>query len=272
MPKLGILAGGGELPARLIAACRATGRPFYVLAFEGHTDRRLVDGVPHGWMRLGALGEGLRLLHEAAVEELVLAGRIVRPALSELLPDLRGMRFLAKVGTAALGDDGLLSAVMGELEGEGFRVIGPDAVLGDLIAPAGVYTTRHPDEAALADIARGIEVARGLGRLDVGQAAVVQAGIVLGVEAIEGTDALLVRCARLKRNAPGGVLVKMRKPMQDSRVDLPAIGVETVRGAAAAGLRGIAVEAGASLVIDRPAVVAAAEEASLFVVGVEVPA
>ena len=272
MPKLGILAGAGVLPARLIAACRASGRPFYVLAFEGHTDRSLVDGVPHGWMRLGALGDGFKLLHEHAVEELILAGRIVRPALSDLRPDLRGVRFLAKVGTAALGDDGLLSAVMREIEDEGFRIIAPDAVLADLVAPCGAYTTARPDEAAARDIARAIEVAQGLGRLDVGQAVVVQAGIVLGVEAIEGTDALLARCAGLKRNAPGGVLVKVRKPMQDRRVDLPTIGVETVRAAAAAGLRGIAIEAGGSLVMDRAGVAAAADEAGLFVVGAEVPA
>ncbi|MFO0997183.1 MAG: UDP-2,3-diacylglucosamine diphosphatase LpxI [Alphaproteobacteria bacterium] len=268
MPKLGILAGGGELPARLVAACRSSGRPFYVLAFEGHTDRQLVEGVPHGWIRLGALGEGLRLLHAEAVDELVLAGRVTRPALSELVPDLRGLKFLAKVGASALGDDGILRAVTEELEAEGFRLVGPESILGDLVAPEGPYTTARPDAAALEDIARGIEVAKGLGRLDVGQAVVVQAGIVLGVEAIEGTDALLARCAGLKRKAPGGVLVKMRKPMQDSRVDLPTIGVETVRGAAAAGLRGIAIEAGGALVLDRPAVAAAADAAGLFVVGV----
>jgi hypothetical protein len=185
---------------------------------------------------------------------------------------LRGVRFFAKIGKAALGDDGLLSAVTRELEEEGFRIVAPDAILADLVAARGVYTKSAPDETAERDIARAIEVARGLGRLDVGQAVVVQAGIVLGVEAIEGTDALLARCAGLRRDAPGGVLVKMRKPMQDRRVDLPTIGVETVRGAVVAGLRGIAIEAGGSLVIDRARVVAAADDAGLFVVGVEIPA
>lgn len=272
MPKLGILAGGGELPARLIAACRATGRPFFVLAFEGHADPHLVDGVSHGWMRLGAIGDGLKRLREEAVEELVLAGRVTRPTLGELRPDLRGVRFFAKIGKAALGDDGLLSAVTRELEEEGFRIVAADAILADLVAARGVYTKSRPDDSANQDIARAIEVARGLGRLDVGQAVVVQAGIVLGVEAIEGTDALLARCGGLKRDAPGGVLVKVRKPAQDRRVDLPTIGVETVRGAVAAGLRGIAIEAGGSLVIDRAQVAAAADDAGLFVVGVEIPA
>jgi DUF1009 family protein len=121
----------------------------------------------------------------------------------------------------------------------------------------------------MADIRRGIEVSRGLGHLDVGQAAVVQDGMVLGIEAAEGTDALLARCAGLRREGPGGVLVKTRKPQQESRIDLPTIGAGTVTAAATAGLRGIAVEAGGALVVDRPAVVRAADEAGLFILGVD---
>jgi len=125
-----------------------------------------------------------------------------------------------------------------------------------------------PDEQAEADIKRGIEVARGLGALDVGQAVVVQQGIVLGVEAIEGTDRLIRRCGELRREGPGGVLVKMKKPGQDRRLDLPTIGVNTVREAASAGLRGIAVETGGALVLGRDAVTAEADRMGLFVIGV----
>ena len=130
---------------------------------------------------------------------------------------------------------------------------------------------RCPTSWALADIERGARVAAALGSQDVGQAAVVQQGLVLGVEAVEGTDALLARCAGLARSGPGGVLVKVRKPTQDRRADLPTIGVTTVRNAAGAGLRGIAIEAGGALVIDKTAVVRAADEAGLFVVGIAVP-
>jgi DUF1009 family protein len=267
--KLGILAGKGELPARLIAACRASQRPFFVLAFEGQTDVSLVAGVDHGWCRLGAAGTAFKLLRDHGVEELVMAGRMTRPSLAELRPDLRATRFFAKVGVKALGDDGLLSAVVREIEAEGFGVIGPDSVLADLIAPAGVYTSHSPDAQAQADIAHGARVARSLGALDVGQAVVVQQGLVLGVEAIEGTDALLARCATLHREGPGGVLVKMSKPGQERRADLPTVGVATVSSAAAAGLRGIAVEAGHALIVDRHAVAAAADEAGLFVIGIE---
>jgi hypothetical protein len=172
------------------------------------------------------------------------------------------------VSYRALGDDGLLSAIVREVESEGFRVVGADTLLGTALTGEGPLGKHRPDEQALADIARGLQVVRALGAIDVGQAAVVQQGLVLGVEAIEGTDALLARCAGLKREGIGGVLVKAAKPGQERRADLPTIGRHTVRSAAAAGLRGIAVEAGASLVIDPPAVAAMADEVGLFVMGV----
>ena len=220
---------------------------------------------------MGAAGTLIEKLREAGVEDLVFAGRIRRPSLSALRPDARAAALLARAGARALGDDGLLSAVIRELEErEGFHVIGPDTLLPDDLAPPGVYGAVEPDATALGDIERGIEAARGIGALDIGQAAVVQQGLVLAVEAIEGTDAMLARCADLRRQGPGGVLVKVKKPGQEARADLPTIGVGTVDAAAVAGLRGIAVEAHGSLVIDRAAVVRAADAAAIFVIGVTV--
>lgn len=270
MTKLGVLAGGGQLPVRVIEACRASGRDFFVLAFEGHTDPATVTDTPHAWVRLGAVGEALRRLHEAKVEEVVLAGPVKRPSFDDLRPDWRGAMFLAKVGARAFGDDGLLSAVVKELEAEGFRVVGADDVFGHLRTPAGPCGRLTPNAAAETDIARGIEVLKALGPLDVGQAVVVQQGVVLGIEAIEGTDALLERCVALRRTGRGGVLVKIAKPGQERRVDLPTIGPGTIRRAVAAGLAGIALETGQSLIIDRAAVVRAADEAELFIVGITV--
>lgn len=270
MTRLGVLAGGGQLPVRVIEACRASGRDVFVLAFEGHTDPATVTGTHHAWVRLGAVGEALRHLHDAGVSEVVMAGPVRRPSFEDLRPDWRGAMFLAKVGVRAFGDDGLLSAVVKELEAEGFRVIGADDVFESLRTPLGPCGVIAPDEAAHVDIARGIAVVSAIGRLDVGQAAVVQQGVVLGVEAIEGTDALLDRCATLRRPGTGGVLVKISKPGQERRVDLPSIGPDTVTRASAAGLRGIALEAGGTLIIDRPAVVRAADAAGMFVVGVKV--
>jgi UDP-2,3-diacylglucosamine hydrolase len=266
--KLGIVAGGGELPRLLVEACRDRGREVFVLALEGAAEPSTVADVPHAWCRLGAAATALSLLRANQVTDLVLAGRVARPSFTALRPDWRAAKFLARVGLAALGDNGLLSAVVKELEREGFRVTGADELLEAAVMPEGPLGTLGPDEEAEADIARGLSLARALGALDIGQAVVVQEGLVLGVEAIEGTDALLRRCGALKREGPGGVLVKVEKPGQERRADRPTIGPKTVLLAAEAGLRGIAVEAGATLVLDREELRRTADAAGLFVVGV----
>jgi hypothetical protein len=268
-PKLGILAGAGELPLRVIEACRAANRPFFVLAFEGSADPAIAAEAPHAWIRLGAAGEGLRILRENGVAELVMAGGVKRPSVLQLRPDWRTAKFFARIGYRALGDDGLMKAVIHELEQvEGFRVVGLDSILGASLAPDGPFGRHAPDEQARHDIAHGFGIIRALGALDIGQAVVVQQGLVLGVEAIEGTDALIARCGALRREGPGGVLVKGAKPGQERRADLPTIGPRTVAGAAAAGLRGIAVEAGSTILVDRADLVLAADRSGLFVIGV----
>ena len=266
--KLGIVAGGGALPARLVAAARADGRELFVLAIAGHAVASSLEGVPQAWIRLGEAGRGIEILHQQGVKDLVMAGPVRRPTLRDLRPDWRTARFFARLGLRALGDDGLLKAVVAELEDEGFTVLGLHQILKDVLAEEGIWGACEPDATAKADIVRGLAVAHGLGALDVGQSVVVQQGIVLGVEAVEGTDALLRRAGDLRRAGPGGVLVKISKPGQERRVDLPTIGVDTVKNAAAAGLSGIAVETGAAVVVDCPAVVAAADAAGIFVCGV----
>jgi UDP-2,3-diacylglucosamine hydrolase len=266
---LGIIAGSGGLPRRVIESCRAAGRPVFVLAFEGEADREALAAVPHAWCRLGGAASGLDLLRANGVAELVLAGGVRRPSLSSLRPDWRAAKFLARVGYRALGDDGLLSAIVKELEREGFRVIGADQLLGEAALPEGPLGQVRPDAEAMADIVQGMRLARAIGALDIGQAVVVQQGLVLGVEAIDGTDALIRRCAALRRDGPGGVLVKAEKPGQESRADRATIGPRTVRLAVASGLRGIAAQAGATLVVDRDEVIRLADASGLFVVGVQ---
>ncbi|MHA1599514.1 MAG: LpxI family protein [Alphaproteobacteria bacterium] len=268
--KLGILAGSGDLPQRLVRVCRDAGRDVFVLAFEGQTEPETTAGVEHAWVHLGSTSATLKILRQAGVTDLVMVGPMTRPNLRDLRLDSLSVKLLAKAGANVLGDDGLLRSIASVFEDEGFQVLGIDDMLGDMLAPAGVYGQHSPDTQAEEDITRGIAVARALGAQDIGQAAVVQQGIILGVEATEGTDRLLERCAELRRNGPGGVLIKVRKPQQDSRVDLPTIGVQTVKQAIAAGLRGIAVQAGGALVVDRPAVVSAADAGGLFVIGVQV--
>jgi UDP-2,3-diacylglucosamine hydrolase len=265
--RLGIIAGGGALPRRLVEHCRAIGRDVFVLALEEAAEPETVAGVPHAWCRIGAAAAGLSLLRENRVEELVLAGGVRRPSLAALRPDWRAAQLFARIGYRALGDDGLLSAIVKELEREGFRVTGVQELLAAGELPQGPLGAFRPDAQAAADIARGLGVARALGALDIGQAVVVQEGLVLGVEAIEGTDELMRRCRALARDAPGGVLVKIEKPGQERRADRPAIGPRTVLLAAEAGLRGIAAGAGSTLVIDREEVRELADRHGLFVVG-----
>lgn len=269
MAKLGIIAGEGSLPGEIIDACRESGRDFYVLAFEGSADAAVLGDAPVEWIRMSEISGALAAARREGVEELVLVGRIPRPSPLALLRDARSAKFIAKVGKRILGDDNLLTAVVKELEEtEGFRIIAPDALLGDLLAPEGVLTRREPSADEKADIERGIAVVRALGEFDIGQGAIVQNGTVLGVEGVEGTDALIARCGPfVQRDLPGGVLVKMPKPGQERRTDLPAIGRSTVENAAAAGLRGIAIEAGGALIASRSETIAAADTAGLFIVG-----
>lgn len=266
--KLGILAGGGGLPGMLIEACRKSGREYFVLAFSGQADPEVIADSPHEWIRMGAAGKGFAILHENGVKEVVLAGRVKRPTLADLRPDLTTVRFFARLGIKGIGDDGLLRALINELEERGFKVVGADELLPSLKARPGPLGAHEPDSQAESDIARGIAVLTALGEVDVGQAVIVQQGIVLGLEAVEGTDALLRRCAELKRDGPGGVLVKLSKAAQETRVDLPTVGPGTVAAAAKAGLRGIAVEAGATIVLDPSELASAADRAGLFVVGI----
>lgn len=265
---LGILAGSGALPGRLIEACAKAGRPVFVLAFAGAADPAVVGKVPHAWIRLGQAGTGLGILRAHGVRELVMAGGVQRPSPLALRPDWRTLKFFAALGWRALGDDGLLRAVIHALEAEGFTVVGAESILERDLALEGPLGERVPDPSAVADIALGLAMAREHGARDKGQAVVVAAGQVVDREGPDGTDALLRRC---KGRAAGGVLVKTSKPGQERRADLPAIGPDTVAAAAAAGLKGIAVEAGATLLIDRAAIVQAADRAGLFVVGMHAP-
>lgn len=269
-PTLGIIAGGGALPGRVAAAARAAGRRVFLLGLEGFADPAVLAPHPHAFVRMLAGGRILETLRAHQCRDIVLVGPVRRPSLLDLRPDAEGARLLARIGRAAFaGDDGLLAAVIRVLGEEGFRVIGAQDVLSQALAPAGLLSRVAPDAVAMADITRGIAVARALGSVDVGHGCVVQQGVVLAVEAAEGTDAMLARCASLARPGRGGVLVKLVKPGQDRRIDLPAIGPETVRAAAAAGLRGIAFEAGATLLADRAASLAAADAAGLFLLGLD---
>ncbi len=271
MPRrLGIIAGGGVLPVKVAAAARAAGRGVFIVGLEGFADPAVLAPWPHEIRRLGAASRIIAALRENGCQDLVMIGPVRRPSLLDLRPDVEGAKLLARIGRAAFaGDDGLLAAVIRVLTEEGFCVIGAQEIIQEVVAPAGVLTKTRPDAQAMADIQRGVHVVGLLGSADVGQACVVQQGLVLAVEAIEGTDAMLLRASELRRDGIGGVLVKLVKPGQDKRADLPTIGIDTVQNAAAAGLRGLAFEAKATILAEREACLAAADAAGVFMLGLD---
>ena len=275
--KLGILAGGGGLPASLARACEAAGAPYTVIRLASYATEEMAPFGGHE-AGLGEVGKVVRLLKSEDCDAVVMAGVVRRPNFASLTPDWRGAALLPKVVAAARrGDGALLDVLVQTFEAEGFLVVGAEEVAGALAADSGAVGGLAPDERARADMAKAAQVVSALGPFDVGQGAVVRAGLVLAIEAAEGTDAMLDRVAGLPPEVMGfepgetegrrGVLLKRPKPGQELRVDLPTIGVETVRRAAAARLAGIAVEAGVALVLDREAVGRAADEAGLFVYG-----
>lgn len=271
---IGLVAGGGLMPLRVADAAVKTGRGVHCLLLEGWARPADYAAFPHEVIPLGQVGRMMRALRARNITDLVLAGRIERPSLLALRWDAEGARMLARLGRQALfgGDDRLLTAALRLIREEGFRPLGAQEVLHGLMVEEGLLAGPPPDEIARADIARGIAVTRALGLADAGQGCVVQQGLVLGLEAIEGTDAMIARAGGLKREGPGGVLVKLVKPRQDIRADLPVIGPETVRRAAAAGLVGIAIEArqgnAGTLVVDRAETAAAAAAAGLFLIAI----
>ena len=275
--RLGLIAGGGDLPLQIARHCQEAGRPLFVVRLRGFADAAM-EAFPGAEVGLAEIGRCIRVLKQAECDSVCLAGNVARPDFSALKPDLRGVAMLPRlILEARKGDDALLRAVLEAFRKEGFAIEGAHEARSDLLLGAGPLGRWSPDAAHQADLQRAFEIARRIGELDIGQGAVVCDGLVLAVEAQEGTDAMLRRVAddvapalRGREGARRGVLAKAPKPIQETRVDLPTLGPATVRGAARAGLAGIGGEAGRTLVLEREAVIALADELGLFVVGVEV--
>ena len=275
MEKLGLIAGGGALPVEIARHCERSGRPLFVIRLKGFAGSGL---QPYAGAEVGLaqFGKCVKALRRAGCQAVCLAGDVARPDFASLAPDFRGLLLLPKVIAAARrGDDALLRLMVSAFETAGFNVEGAHEVMDDLTLPEGPLGRHRPSAENLSDAKQALDVARAIGRLDIGQAAVVAHGLVLAVEAQEGTDAVLARVAELPAHLKGrpgagaGVLAKATKPIQETRVDLPTIGLATIRGVARAGLAGIVGETGRLLVLDREAVIALADELGVFVLGVE---
>jgi hypothetical protein len=272
---VGLIAGGGVMPFAVADSLAARGIHPVLFALRGACDPVRVERFRHHWISVGQIGRAVKLFRAENCRDLVFIGTLVRPALSEIRLDWATLRVIGRIWASFRGgDDHLLSGIGDILERDGFRMVGIRDVAPDLLMPEGCLTRAVPDVHALADIARGRDVLLALGRFDIGQAAVVVDGHVVGVEDIEGTDGLLARVARLRAEGriraatARGVLVKAPKSGQDLRFDLPTVGPRTVEGAASAKLAGIAIVAGHTMIADPEAVIEAADARGLFVTGV----
>ena len=268
MSKLGIIAGAGQLPRDIVNSCQAANKPLFVMGLEGFADPRDFTDVDFGLVNIAKAKKARQLLLGAGVTDVVFAGKVERPSLSSLKPDLLAAKFIAKIGRGFLGDDGLLKAVKKAFEDEGFKVLAVDEIFMDSKAIKGCWGIHQPGPQSIEDIKTGFRLAKGLGQLDIGQGVVMQEGLVLAAEAIEGTNRMIIRAGKLARQGERPVLVKVRKPQQDRTMDLPAVGLETVETAIAAGFAGIAVEAGSTLVVDQKAMADRANAAGFFLMGV----
>ena len=264
-----VIAGGGILPRKLADNFDPSGDRIFFLAFRNVTDPEVVAGRHHEWLELGEVQKAIDAMHRNNVDKVVMAGPIQRPALSSLALDIRALKMLATGGLKAFGDDGLLSLVVKEIEKEGIKVIGIEQILSGVLTKEGLLAGPKPTKISWDDIKRGLQVLNSLGPCDVGQSIAVQEGIVLAIEAIEGTDQMIERAGSLQRNVSGPILIKISKTNQDKRVDLPTAGPETVNNAIRWGFQGLALEANNSLLLDKDRVIEIAEKNSFFVIGVD---
>ncbi len=273
MAPLGIIAGLGALPVQVAEAAIARGQGVYVLRLKGFGEPGLAR-FPGEVGGIAELGKVFKAFRQAGCKQVCFAGVVKRPDFKALKPDMKGMSLLPKaVSAARKGDDALLSFLIQVFEDEGFEIVGADEAAGNLKAPEGLLVGPQPSPAHLEDLKKAALVAQEIGRLDIGQGAIVADGLVLCVEAQEGTDEMLKRCAGLPEEIRGnshariGVLVKRPKPQQERRIDLPTIGCRTLDGVAAAGLAGIGYEADGALIVDAEAVKTHADSLGLFLYG-----
>ena len=264
---IGIIAGSGQFPLLFIQAARKAGRRVMVVAHKGETDPVVADAADVAcWIKLGQLGKLIKFFHDQSVGEVVFLGAIRKTRIfRDIMPDLKALSLWNKID--ARQDDAILRAVAGALEKENLKVLESTLYLSHLLFPKGVLTRKKPTKDQIKDIEFGWRNARAIGGLDIGQCVVVRNCSVLAVEAMEGTDVTILRGGELAREK--AVVVKVKKPGQDFRFDLPATGEKTID--TLAGVKGavLAVEAGQALLFDREAVIKKANRAGIVVVGIE---
>lgn len=263
--KIGLIAGKSNFPLIFARSAREQGFEVIAAAHRGETDpglERLVASLQ--WVSVGQLNKIIKFFQKAGVTQAVMAGGITKGRLfTHLRPDLRALKLLSRM--KHMGDDGILRGVAAELETEGITIVSPAPYLADLMAPAGVLSRRQPTAAQMRDIDFGSKIAKEIGRLDIGQCVVVRRQAVLAVEAIDGTDATIRRGGLLAGEK--AVVVKVSKPNQDLRFDVPAVGLETIEIMREVKAAVLALEAGKTLMFDRSAMLQSADKNNIAVIG-----
>ena len=264
--KIGIIAGGGQFPLLFAKAVHRQGLKVYAAAHQGETDETLADEVDHlQWVKLGQLGKIINFFKEEGINKTVFIGSITKTNIfRDVRPDLKGLGLWNQIDIKQ--DDAILRAVANRLEKDGIEVVASTNYVPELLFPQGILTRKKPTKEQKNDIVFGWKIARPLGSLDIGQCVVVRNQTVLAVEAIEGTDATIRRGGSLGKEK--AVVVKLRKPNQDLRFDLPAVGEKTIASMQEVNAAVLAVEAGYALFFDRESVIEAADAAGIVVVGV----
>lgn len=273
---LGIIAGRGNIVQKLTSACQEQSHPFHILAFESQADPNLVTPHPHTWLQLAKAGKTIKTCKDLGIKKVVMAGYFERPRWNELKPDLTGMKLLSKIIGQPLGDDGLLRIIIAFFEEEGIEVISTEDLLGSShLMPKGVLTNVAPTDEQMIDINHGFAIAKETGRLDIGQGVVVSNGVIMGVEALEGTDELIKRCRSLthKTGAPDQkpIYVKVIKPTQDTRVDRSVIGPATLQNLIKQDYAGLAAETNEVIIVDQEECINLANQNNLFIIGISQP-
>lgn len=263
---LAIFAGRGILPKMLIEDCLKKGRKFIVFQLEGENYE--IDYSPFNPMKLGygEVEKFLAVIHENKIKNLIFIGGVTKPNFASLKVDKRGAVLVAKIlANKILGDDAVLRSVIKFFEKEGLKILRIDELLDCVISVKSTLTQRAPTKENLADIALGVKAIKSFSNFDVGQSLVIAQKQIIAVEALEGTDEMIKRCAGLQVDyKKQAVLLKMKKKNQSSKADLPTIGVETIKNCAAAGISGIAIQASSTLVLHKEEVIKKADELGLF--------
>ena len=266
--KIAIVAGNGFLPVQIIEKCIDLGKPYFLLVVNDHGEEVLKKYNSDFVLHLNKIGKAIKYLKINNIIEIIMIGAVNRPALKNMFPDLWTAKFLASISNKMLGDDKVLSNLAIALEKEGFKIIAPENILSNILSKKGVMGKISPQESHLRDMKIGFEIAKNIGKYDIGQSLVIEDGLIIALEAIEGTAAMINRASKYKKSQSSAILIKVLKYNQEKRIDRPTIGVKTIEQIAKSGFAGIVAEANEVLIIDYEKTIETADKNNIFIQGI----